>query len=182
MNMVFRYGLSASLWCACADYVERGADATQLLRAAVNAPRRTEIVAAAEACVSPYPGTSSNERHRSGEVLACVARLTLLRVCPQELGDLHQEIGNRWSRTAAQVGPGVISRAIGSEEASRPADHLMDENRWQPYNDAAVAWFSDNEREIEKAFYEWSKAHGVPDKNSSFEPLIASLCAIKGRP
>jgi hypothetical protein len=169
MPVRWRYGLSAQLWCACADYIESG-DAIQLLLAAANAPL-TAIIPVAIAHVFPPAGASPDAERRSSDLLASLARLTLLLVCPLELPDLHREIARRWTRDAGRAPPLSASLA-----------NFKDENLWNPYNTEAATWFSDHEQEIKKVFSDWLKANGAPDQNSHFDALIDSMCAIKGRP
>ena len=173
--MKFGYGVSAPLWCACADYVENiqggfGGDAHQLLRAAVNVPGR-DILNAAEAHILPLPGVPPDEQRRNSELLGRLAPLALLLICPLELSDLHREIARRWGNVCRKIPP-----------SQRKLDDLKNENLWTPYKEEAADWFTEHEREITKLFSDWSQENGAPDADSNFDTLVGSLCAIGGRP
>jgi hypothetical protein len=179
MTTKLRYGLSPSLWCACADYIESG-DAHQLLRAAVNAPPLNDIVPAAEVVVLPLPGASADEQIRDQGTLSDLTRLSLLIVCPPTLRELHTEIRQRWS--SVHRSSGRLSKPAGSEDVQRPADHFEDDGLWRPYRGDAEAWFAGHEHEIEKVFSDWSRTNKPPDHDSDFDGIVSSLCAIEGRP
>ncbi len=171
--MQWRYGLSAMLWCACADYVAVEPNTHRLLRVSINSPHGSlQIINAAERLF---------EGNGDAHLLRSLARCALLLVCPPELSALLGEVQRQWG-SLGPIPPPVLKTKFGSTQAFDPYAGLKDEDLWKDYRREAELWFAKHELEVMAAFRDWDARNGPADEGSNLDDLVDALCRIEGRP